>query len=99
MRGALSVVMIATVAIGCGNVSENQVDATGLPTCTDGAKNGDETDVDCGGSSCGACGDNLSCSGAIDCKSRMCTNQICQAATCNDGVANADEIDVDCGGH
>ena len=25
------------------------------PTCTDGVKNGDETDIDCGGGTCEAC--------------------------------------------
>jgi len=29
--------------------------ANGEPTCTDGMKNGDELDVDCGGTTCGPC--------------------------------------------
>ena len=28
--------------------------ACAFPTCTDGVKNGDETDADCGGATCGA---------------------------------------------
>ena len=31
--------------------------ANGLPSCTDGMKNGDELDVDCGGTACGPCAD------------------------------------------
>jgi hypothetical protein len=82
----------------CGQVKNEGTDAGGA-NCTDGLKNGSETDVDCGGSSCGACADSRACGGATDCASKVCTNQICQAATCMDAIKNADEVDVDCAGH
>ncbi|CAF1315197.1 unnamed protein product [Adineta ricciae] len=72
------------------------------PTCTDGVKNGLETALDCGGSTCAsqkkACADNVSCNTGIDCMSGVCTSGSCQAPTCTDGVKNGLETGVDCGG-
>ncbi len=65
-------------------------------SCTDGIANGDETDVDCGGS-CKACGDGAGCSVAADCTSKVCAST-CAAPTCSDGVQNGLENGVDCGG-
>ena len=69
------------------------------PSCTDGMRNGDESDVDCGGS-CDACGDDARCSADSDCASRVCNGAVnqCVAASCSDGVLNGDEVTVDCGG-
>ena len=64
----------------------------------DGVKNGDETDVDCGGTKSPACVDTKGCALASDCKSGVCTNKICQAPTSTDGVQNGNETGVDCGG-
>jgi cysteine-rich repeat protein len=66
-------------------------------SCGDGAKNGSETAIDCGGS-CGPCDDLLGCAMAADCKSGVCTGGICQAPACNDAEKNGGETDVDCGG-
>ncbi|QQR89696.1 MAG: SBBP repeat-containing protein [Myxococcales bacterium] len=67
-------------------------------TCFDGTINQDETDTDCGGSVCGACGDGFGCTLSSDCNSGVCTGNICQAATCSDNIQNQDESDIDCGG-
>ena len=67
-------------------------------TPADGVKNGDETDVDCGGTKAPACLDAKGCSLASDCKSGVCTNKICQAPTPTDGVQNGNETGIDCGG-
>ncbi len=67
-------------------------------TCTDGVKNGQETDVDCGGSSCPKCGTNKVCSGGNDCTSQVCTNNACAAPSCTDSKKNGQETDIDCGG-
>jgi hypothetical protein len=64
--------------------------------CTDGVQNGDESDVDCGGS-CDPCVDGMQCGVADDCASGSCAG-VCQEATCEDGIQNRDEADVDCGG-
>jgi formylglycine-generating enzyme required for sulfatase activity len=63
----------------------------------DGVKNGDETDVDCGGSA-KACADGRACLVDHDCESAACGAGVCQAPTATDGRKNGDETDVDCGG-
>lgn len=64
--------------------------------CADGARNGSETDTDCGGS-CGPCADGKLCATGTDCLSMRCSGT-CQVATCEDGTRNGSETDVDCGG-
>jgi len=68
------------------------------PAPADGIKNGDETDVDCGGSKSPACADGKGCLAVADCTSGVCTSGKCQAPTATDGVRNGDETGVDCGG-
>lgn len=68
-----------------------------LPTCTDQVRNGDETDVDCGGS-CKQCEDSKRCKLDGDCEDNFCAQGICKAPTCSDGVRNQDEKGIDCGG-
>ena len=68
------------------------------PSCTDGVKNGSESDVDCGGPDCAPCADGRACGGDNDCRSRVCTGLVCQTPSCSDGFANGDETGVDCGG-
>ena len=71
------------------------------PTSADGFQNGDETDVDCGGSAGNPrCADGKKCTGATDCTSKVCDDakKTCTAPTATDGVQNGDESDVDCGG-
>ncbi len=72
----------------------------GSSPCNDVKKNGNETDVDCGGGVCPVCEVQHTCKVAADCATNICTNGVCQspAATCNDGKKNQDETDVDCGG-
>jgi len=69
-------------------------------TCTDGLKNQDETDTDCGGLTCDECRLRQSCIANRDCESNFChpTNYICSEPTCNDEFLNQGEEDVDCGG-
>ena len=56
----------------------------------DGAKNGDETDVDCGGTRSPACADLKGCISSIDCKSGVCKLGVCQVPTFTDAVKNGD---------
>ena len=67
-------------------------------TCSDETKNGDETDIDCGGESCAACADSSACLDGADCQSGVCQGNVCLAPSCTDEVRNGDETDVDCGG-
>lgn len=49
-------------------------------TCKDGVQNGpEETDVDCGGTTCGPCSPGQHCLVADDCATRICTGQRCVA--------------------
>jgi hypothetical protein len=54
--------------------------------CTDGIKNGNETDVDCGGGTCPRCATGKTCSTRNDCASARCNAGTCQ--TCQN--ANTD---------
>ncbi|MEW5740674.1 MAG: hypothetical protein AB1938_17230 [Myxococcota bacterium] len=67
--------------------------------CDDGQKNGDESDVDCGGS-CPKCPNGAVCDGlANNCASNACDAGVCvPAPACTDQVTNGDETDEDCGG-
>ena len=71
--------------------------APAADTCHDRVRDGDETDVDCGGG-CGACIGSAGCAIGSDCKSGACDAGACRAASCEDGVRDGLETDVDCGG-
>ena len=66
-------------------------------TCSNGVKDDNETDVDCGGP-CGSCSLGESCTSSTDCISNNCVSGVCTSANCNDNSKNGDETDVDCGG-
>ena len=48
------------------------------PSCNDGIRNRDETDVDCGGETCSKCIDARTCGVGSDCVSGVCTSSVCQ---------------------
>ncbi|MBI4703099.1 MAG: hypothetical protein HY744_18435 [Deltaproteobacteria bacterium] len=52
-----------------------------LPKCDDKVKDGQETDVDCGGPSCPGCGLGKACSQGSDCASGACTAGKCTECT------------------
>lgn len=77
------------VALDSGVVANNLVTSEGgtvairpklvlcyLSQCSDGVKNGNETDVDCGGS-CSPCADGFACNVAADCQHAICGAGIC----------------------
>ena len=78
----------------------DDVDGKALPSCTDGIKNGIETDVDCGGGSCKNCNMGSKCHVNSDCASNACINGVCGTSSdpCKNGVRDANEVDIDCGG-
>jgi hypothetical protein len=47
--------------------------------CTDGAKNGAESDVDCGGGTCPRCQGGQTCASRNDCHTALCTGGTCQS--------------------
>ncbi|HEY8074635.1 MAG TPA: hypothetical protein VIF62_11000 [Labilithrix sp.] len=68
------------------------------PSPTDGKKDGDETDVDCGGATAPKCALTKACNDNSDCQLDACTTNACVTPTSNDGVKNGGETDIDCGG-
>jgi hypothetical protein len=66
--------------------------------CSDGKKNGDETDIDCGGSCLRRCDNGQSCNISNDCESSLCPDKTCRPPSCSDMAKNGTETDVDCGG-
>lgn len=66
--------------------------------CDDALLNHDESDVDCGGSTCPRCAEGAHCHAATDCSSGVCLNGLCARSSCVDGVQDDDETGVDCGG-
>src|SRR5262249_1634041 len=51
--------------------------------CSDGKKNGGETDVDCGGGTCPRCAAGLACLTRNDCTTARCVGGICQQCADN----------------
>lgn len=100
--------LVAHTSILCWNISDNagnfkqgsrfiNVTMT-IDTCNDGMLDGDETDIDCGGS-CNPCENGSACVSDSDCISNHCINGLCEELnTCNDNELDGDETDIDCGG-
>lgn len=65
--------------------------------CDNGIKDGDETQIDCGGSQCPACIGGA-CTESSECVSKSCVNNKCVPPSCSDKATNGTETDVDCGG-
>ena len=80
------------------NICDGPTGLCNAPGCGDMVMNGEETDLDCGGSMCIGCAVDDVCVLPRDCLSGVCTAGACVAPTCADGVANGDETDIDCGG-
>jgi hypothetical protein len=105
-------------AVHNGNLITATVqDGSGAPrdlkanSCVSIEKDGDETDIDCGGPTCGKCTQDRLCNVDSDCVSGVCRstrtyNQTTRAfetanrclTACSNGKKDADETDVDCGG-
>lgn len=68
-------------------------------SCNDGVKNGDETDLDCGGSCLANCVNGNTCLSNLDCISNYCPAGVCEdVALCINSIKDGDETDIDCGG-
>lgn len=65
------------------------------PTCADTAKNGAETDVDCGGDTCDPCENDKGCALASDCVSGFCEGATTCAA-CTETTHCAEVADTYC---
>ena len=81
----------------CKDTGDGQGLRCQVASPTDLTRNGDESDIDCGGALAPKCGNALKCVGKTDCASGVCTGNICQAPAI-DGTKNGTETDIDCGG-
>jgi hypothetical protein len=96
MRSRFARALCAVVVLGLVACSKS---SGPTPDCSNYKRDGNETDVDCGGSICGACGTGKTCKVDRDCISKLCNSDgRCNAATCSDGIKNGSETDIDCGG-
>jgi hypothetical protein len=59
-----------------------------MESCQDGFQNQDETDVDCGGTICGTCAENLMCMVNEDCMSNQCVDGLCFGGCLDDEACN-----------
>jgi len=82
-----------TTEIADGSASSGEP----VDVCANGQRDGDETDVDCGGS-CDPCGPGSQCNSHADCDTMICAGGFCQTPTCYDGMQNGNETGTDCGG-
>jgi hypothetical protein len=96
-------VVNASVGAPCSDHGGVVCDGNGTCTsshCSDGVKDADETDVDCGGATCAPCVDGKMCLANHDCVDGVCNaSHVCAAPSCMDAVQNGTETDVDCGGN
>jgi hypothetical protein len=104
--GLMTPIPITQTGIFCAAVydmnSNNATEETGIIVsyplhCYNFAKDGTETDIDCGGD-CIKCALNKTCAVFSDCISNYCRNGICAEPKCNDLIRNGQETGVDCGG-
>lgn len=93
-----SIVSACTLTTSTDGLSEPGAATVAPSACADGAKDGSETDVDCGGGACATCAVGKTCAKDADCTSGLCDGGNCWAATCADGARDGTETDVDCGG-
>ncbi len=84
----LPITKLPTGIVYIGNISLETV----LLSCTNGVRDGDESDVDCGGS-CSKCSDGKQCNSASDCMSGYCSaGNLCftpPQTTCEELFGNA----------
>src|SRR5262249_37888609 len=69
-----------TTSPAAGCTGNQYCDNATCASCTDGTKDGDETDVDCGGTHCTTlCGAGKGCKGASDCQAALfCESNVCR---------------------
>ncbi|MEJ7732107.1 MAG: hypothetical protein WKG00_23210 [Polyangiaceae bacterium] len=90
---------LAMAGASCSLMAPSDEEIAG--SCSDGIRNGGESDVDCGGPAqldCSPCDVGNDCTTGTDCASGVCEGTACGEGDCNDDIVNGDETDVDCGG-
>jgi hypothetical protein len=104
MGAFATVALVVSCLLTSGCVVEPEISKDGwfADECKNGVQDADETDVDCGGSICEPCFDDLACEQDNDCRSVVCMQSEkgnhCIAETCRNGLIDLTESDIDCGG-
>jgi len=89
-----------TCALGGDVAGQMALECLDLRSCSDGVKNQDESDVDCGPfAPCPTCGVGRTCTGSQDCSTSLCVEGRCRADSAFDRAQTPGETDVDCGGN
>src|SRR5260221_1776996 len=70
----------------------------GVDLCSSGALDGDETDVDCGGTLCAPCALGGACRADSDCANQSCSEGVCRRTGCANRKGDGSGTDRDCGG-
>ncbi|MGC4064073.1 MAG: hypothetical protein QM784_05420 [Polyangiaceae bacterium] len=73
-----------TLTVNWRQGSFNIASAAATPSCTDGIRNGNESDIDCGGSCTAKCANGKACSVNADCQSSLCSQSVCTTASGGD---------------
>ncbi len=91
---------LAAAGAGQTNQTVNITNTTqAADACSNGVKDQDETDTDCGGSKCPKCAETKLCAKDSDCATGLfCYQVMCKKPSCTDAMKNQDETNVDCGG-
>jgi len=104
--GLLMPINILNSAVFCATVYDNnnnnksderRFTVTFPISCSNLQKDGNETDLDCGGE-CPKCINGKLCKLNSDCARNYCLNNICADSSCIDMYKNGDETGLDCGG-
>lgn len=84
--GLLAAFCLVFAFYGCGEdgppVSINGDNQSKEASCDDGIQNGNESDVDCGGSACEPCAQGRSCENSNDCTTGLCDRGTCVDEEC-----------------
>ncbi len=89
-------VTVNSQTFSCENPPECHAQLEGPSTCSNGVKDGLETDVDCGGATCTQCQNGEVCVDDQDCLSSLCTAGVCQIDSDFDNISDlGDQCDGD----
>ena len=92
---AVGVTAVAAAVLACAGLQGCIIYLN--PLCTDQIRNGEETDIDCGGT-CGPCDLGDGCRVDKDCDQGICKGGTCAPVACANEIQDPGETDVDCGG-
>jgi hypothetical protein len=76
---------VCVIASGTCPPTTGPADSGSGDSCTDNQKDGQETDVDCGGAVCSPCGQGKKCQSSSDCQSGNCRSRLLSTTkTCSE---------------